>query len=705
MLYRGTSLTRGSGRAVVSATGTQTELGKIADLVSDAHEAPTPLERNLNTLAHKLIWVTLGITFTITLFGTLAGKDPALMIETGIALAVAAIPEGLPIVATIALARGMYRMAQKNALISRLASVETLGSTGVICTDKTGTLTENKMTVVRLLLPDEQYSTDDKSAGTSKHSPLQRESLSDAAKQALEIAVLCNNAEVVTPADTNDSATTAVFHGDPLEIALLSAGEQLGFHRTSLIASQPEVREEPFDSVTRMMATVHHTDNSYRVAVKGAPEEVIGVSTAVSIDGKSSPLNDDMRAHWIDENKRMASDGLRVIAVAEKTVSDETASVYDNLKLIGLIGFLDPPREDIHNAIKQCHEAGIQVVMITGDQTETAKYIGKNVSLLDNGDEVIHGSELAAGSELNADSDHLLKVRAFSRVSPQQKLQLIELHQKAGQIVAMTGDGVNDAPALKKADIGVAMGQRGTQVAREASDMVLQDDSFSTIVSAIREGRIIFSNIRLFALYLLSCNVSEVMIVGLAAIFGSALPLLPLQILFLNLVTDVFPALALGVGSGTRGMMSAKPRPSTEPLLGRREWKFIVFHGAIITLSVMSAFWLAQNWLELSSSAAVTVSFMTLALTQLWHVFNLRETGSNLFINQVSGNRFIWLALALCILIILIAFVVPEFSQVLSLQAISWQAWGLVAIASVAPLAIGQLTVYLRLPFAVKAAM
>jgi len=705
MLYRGTSVTRGSGRAVITATGTQSELGTIADLVADAKEQPTPLEKNLNTLAHKLIWVTLGITFIVTLSGTLAGKDPTLMIETGLALAVAAIPEGLPIVATIALARGMYRMAQQNALISRLASVETLGATGVICTDKTGTLTENRMTVVRLLVSDEQYSINGEHTAESTPKPLQQSTLSDTARQAIEIAVLCNNAEFtnsnVDNNHVNDSDSPAV-HGDPLEVALLIAGDKLGIHRSSLVSSQPEVREEPFDSVSKMMATVHQAGAGYRVAVKGAPEEVIKASTTLMVDGQKVSFDKHLQQHWLEKNKQLASDGLRVIAVAEKTVTTESTDVFNQLILIGLIGFLDPPREDVRDSIQQCRDSGIAVVMITGDQSETAKYIGKNVSLLDESDEVIHGSDLGNKADT---PEHLLKVRAFSRVSPQQKLELIELHQRAGQIVAMTGDGVNDAPALKKADIGVAMGQRGTQVAREASDMILQDDSFSTIVSAIREGRIIFSNIRLFALYLLSCNVSEVMIVGLAAIFGGALPLLPLQILFLNLVTDVFPALALGVGSGTNGMMSAKPRPATEPLLGRREWYFILFHGGSITLSVMGAFWLARSWLDMTDGASVTVSFLTLALTQLWHVFNLRETGSDLINNQVTSNRFIWLALALCLLIILLALIVPGLAQALSLSAISWQAWVLVTVASVVPLVLGQLTIYLRMQFAVKAAM
>jgi len=704
MLYRGTSITRGSGRAVVSAIGKDTELGAIADMVAETQEESTPLEQKLNTLAHKLIWVTLGITVIVVISGTLAGKDPALMIETGLALAVAAIPEGLPIVATIALARGMYRMAQQKALVSRLASVETLGATGVICTDKTGTLTENVMTVDRLILPDEQYASDRDTSDSPKYKKLKNGQLSDAARRAMEIAVLCSNAEITQ----NNSSTSGTFHGDPLEVALLKAAINTGVERSALISNLPEVREEPFDSTTRMMATVHQSAQGYRVVVKGAPEEIIAAASEIMLDGKHVQINDSLKTEWLAKNENMASDGLRVIALAEKTVAIEDCNVYEDLTLVGLIGLLDPPRKEVTDAIKQCRAAGIEVVMMTGDQTATARHIGKIVGVLDDSDDVIHGSELGIGSAFDSvqpDSEQLLRARAFSRVSPQQKLDLIALHQNNGQIVAMTGDGVNDAPALKKADIGVAMGQRGTQVAREASEMVLQDDSFATIVSAIKQGRIIFSNIRLFALYLLSCNVSEVMIVGLAAVFGGALPLMPLQILFLNLVTDVFPALALGVGAGTNDMMSARPRPADEPLLGKREWLFVVIHGASITISVMGAFLIARYGFGLTGDAAVTVSFFTLALTQLWHIFNLRETGSKLFRNQITHNPFVWLALSLCVLILLVAFTVPQLAQVLNLTSISLPVWGLIGVASALPLLFGQIALLLRLPFTVRAAM
>jgi len=704
MLYRGTSITNGTGTAVITATGKQTEIGSIASLVAQVKDKPTPLEQKLQTLAHKLIWVTLCITATVTLIGTLAGKAPGLMIETGIALAIAAIPEGLPVVATIALARGMSRMARNNALISRLASVETLGSTGVICTDKTGTLTENQMTAVRLVLHDKQYSlgTDKVTNVESDFPLLQRESLTKSATDALEIAVLCNNAELTSDAPEHETGSPA-YHGDPLEVALLHAGAEVGIVRAALIAREPEVREEAFDANCRMMATVHKVDSGYRIAVKGAPEEVIAASTMTRCECSAKPMDALAQEHWLSANEQMAAKGLRVIAIAEKYESTDSGNVYDKLTMVGLIGLHDPPRRDIRDAIKQCQSAGIKIVMMTGDQKETAKQIGKAVSLLEDADDVVHGSQLDSVNQLSqSEKEKILATRAFARVSPQQKLELIDLHQQAGQIVAMTGDGVNDAPALEKADIGVAMGQRGTQVARESSEMVLQDDSFSTIVIAIREGRVIFSNIRLFALYLLSCNVSEVMIVGLAAAFGGALPLLPLQILFLNLVTDVFPALALGLGTGSRGVMSANPRPASEPLLGRREWLFIVVHGAIITSSVLGAFWIGLTIMDLTGDAAVTVSFLTLALTQLWHVFNLRVIGSRLLNNQIAKNHFVWLALIVCGVILFVSFVVPALATVLHLTNIGWRGWLLVISFSLIPTVLGQLMIFLRLPFCVR---
>lgn len=690
MLYKGTAVTRGAGAGVVVATGMETELGAISALVAEAEEEATPLEKRLDQLGHRLIWVTLAVTALVALSGTLTGKDPVLMIETGLALAVAAIPEGLPIVATIALARGMRRMAQRHALINRLSSVETLGATRVICTDKTGTLTENRMTLSRLALASGTVEIGAERAPDAFRldgvvvDPLNHPVL----RAALETSLLCNNASLGDALD--DDASPAV--GDPLEAALLVAGAKAGLRREGLTADLPEVREEAFDADVKMMATFHKADGGYRVAVKGAPEPVLTVSTHVLTEDGPGRMGEAERSSWIARNEALAAEGLRVLALAAKQTDTAEAAPYEELTFVGLVGLVDPPRREVRGAIEQCRRAGIEVVMATGDQAVTARGIGKAVGLIENeAEHVVHGAEMKPPHLMSRhERQELLQARLFARVSPKQKLDLIELHQQAGHIVAMTGDGVNDAPALKKADIGIAMGLRGTQVAQEASDMVLQDDAFSTIVAAVKEGRAIFENIRTFVLYLMSCNVSEVMVVGVASLVGTTLPILPLQILFLNLVTDVFPALALGVGSGEEHLMEHSPRDPKEPILGRQHWLRIVFYGIVFTASVLGALVLAEQWLGLGTGQAVTVSFLTLAFAQLWHVFNMRAQDAGVFRNAITRNPYVWGALALCTGLILLAVYVPGVSAVLGVQAPGAAGWALVLGMSLVPLVLGQ---------------
>ena len=675
MLFKGTSITRGHGMGVVVATGLGTELGHISSLVEEAEDEATPLEKRLNRLGHKLIFVTLALAVAVILSGFLTGKDLVLMIETGIALAVATIPEGLPIVATIVLAKGMRLMARRNALVNRLSSVETLGATGVICTDKTGTLTENRMTVTRLALA----SGDVEIAGAINLE-------GDASlRAALETGVLCNNASF-SP-DAPDKAT-----GDPLEIALLVAGALGGLDHDALRRQWPEVREEAFDSDVKMMATFHRVDSVYRVAVKGAPEPVLDAATQVLTTAGIEPLDEAERARWTARNEQMAVAGLRVLALAANTVDAPEAEPYRDLVFIGLVGMEDPPREDVRAALAQCREAGVRVVMVTGDQPVTARSVAEAVGLAEEGgDGVMHGATLKPRAALtDAERRRILDTAIFARVSPRQKLDLIDLHQKNGSIVAMTGDGVNDAPALKEADIGIAMGRRGTQVAREAADMVLQDDAFATIVAAIEQGRVIFGNIRRFIYYLMACNVGEVMIVGLAALVSTTLPILPLQILFLNLVTDIFPALALGMGEGEPDVMKQPPRDPKEPILGRTHWQGIVAYGAVFTVAVLGALVLALYWLEMPTPQAVTVSFLTLAFAQLWHVFNMRSPHSGLFNNEITRNPYVWGALALCSAMLLAVVYVPGLAVVFEVQHPGFSGWLLLLAMSAVPLAAGQ---------------
>ena len=688
MLYKGTAVTRGSGTGIVVSTGMATELGAISALVAEAGDEATPLEARLDQLGQRLIWVTVGITVLVAATGLQAGRDLLLMIQTGIALAVAAIPEGLPIVATIALARGMRRMAERNALLNRLSSVETLGATQIICTDKTGTLTENRLTLTRI----------ESDAGTLGIGPaagnfrLDNQPVDVAShpllRAAFETAALCNNAVL----DESAGGGTRRGLGDPLEVALLAAAARAGMRREDLVSRLPEIREEAFDPDVRMMATFHATPDGCRIAVKGAPEAVLAACTTVMTAGGLRPLDTASRDHWLKRNEALAADGLRVLALAMRTGGTPDAQPYQDLSFIGLIGLEDPPRKDVRKVIAQCRHAGMDVVMITGDQPVTALGIGKAIGLVGPDEtRVINGADLKPVDGLSAgERDALLAARLFARVNPRQKLELIALHQQAGHVVAMTGDGVNDAPALRKADIGVAMGRRGTQVAQEASDMVLKDDAFATIVVAIREGRVIFANIRTFVLYLMSCNVAEVMVVGLAVLAGGTLPLLPLQILFLNLVTDVFPALALGVGPGESGLMDRPPRDPREPLLGRPQWLRIAAYGLLLSASVLGALALAEEVLGLPVDEAVTISFLTLAFAQLWHVFNMRMASASLLRNEITRNPWIWGALLLCSGLLLAAVYLPDAARVLGIVPPDRNGWAIVIGMSLAPLLIGQ---------------
>ncbi|MDY6954711.1 MAG: cation-transporting P-type ATPase, partial [Thermodesulfobacteriota bacterium] len=666
MLFKGTVLTRGSGEAVVVGTGMHTELGNISSLVDETEDESTPLEERLDQLGHWLIWLSLALAAFVAVTGIMAGKETFLMIETAIALAVAAIPEGLPIVATIALARGVWRMAQRNALVKRLSAVETLGSTSVILTDKTGTLTENRMTVTRFLLGSGSIQVNwgaSGSAGALKREGQDLDLAQDRALvEALEVGALCNNAAYLVEEGSEPRGV-----GDPLEVALLAVAAKAGIRRKGLIEKTPEVREEAFDSSTKMMATFHQNSGPFRVAVKGAPEPVLeACSTILTEKGEQEISADDLNA-WLASNQKMAEEGLRVLALASKWAETSKAAPYQDLTFLGLVGLLDPPRKEVKQALSSCKEAGIRVIMATGDQAVTARIIGHSVGLVDDRQaQVVSGQDLKHEEALTAEErKQLLQVPLFARVSPEQKLDLIAIHRENQAIVAMTGDGVNDAPALKKADIGIAMGQRGTQVAREAADMILKDDAFSSIVVAVEQGRIIFGNIRKFVLYLLSCNVSELMVVTLAAMVNAPLPILPLQILFLNLVTDVFPALALAAGEGSPGIMRRPPRDPEEPIVSRKHWLRVGGYGVVMTVAVLGAFALALVWFKMEVRQAVTVSFLTLAFSQLWHVFNMRDRGSRLLQNEITGNRFVWGALGLCTILLLATVFLPGLSHVL----------------------------------------
>ncbi len=682
--FKGTAAARGSATGIVIGTGMDTELGRISRLVFEAEPERSPLERQLDRLGGQLIWVTLLITAVIAGVGIASGRDVFLMVEAAIALAVAAIPEGLPIVATMALARGMWRMAKRNALVERLSAVETLGATTIICADKTGTLTENRMRLKRLVVDaiNVEFSQDleELRADGAEISINDNRMI----REALTAGALCNNAALEAGEDASS--------GDPLEVALLHAADAAGLNRDDLLTDKPKLREFAFDSDVKMMATAHKSDAAVTYYVKGAPEAVLAHSSFVYRSSGPEHLSAEGREQWIEKTNELASQGLRVLAFARKSAASADVPPYENLEFLGLGGLHDPPRRDVKPAIAACKRAGIRVVMITGDHAVTAKNIAISIGLAEQDIHVVEGKTLKPVVQLTEhDRAVILHAEVFARVTPAQKLDLVTVYQNAGDIVAMTGDGVNDAPALKKADIGVAMGKRGTQVAREAAAMVLRDDAFSTIVEAIREGRIIFRNIQRFVAYLLSCNLSEVLVVGLAILAGLSLPLLPLQILFLNLVTDVFPAFALAAGAGDAAVLDRNPRNPKKPILTRALWVVIVGNGLSITVATLGSLYVAREYLGLGADAAVTVSFLTIAFAQLLNVFNMRDPRTHIFHNDIVTNSYVWAAIIFCTSLLLFVVYFPSVASVLHLEPPNGKAWAVILAMSALPLLFGQI--------------
>ncbi len=685
MLYKGTSVADGTALAVTVATGTRTELGRISVLAETAEGTVTPLQKRLDRLGRQLAVLTIVIAVVVAAVGLLVREEDAtLVIETALALGIAAIPEGLPVVATIALARGMYLMAKRNALVNRLTAVETLGATRVIFTDKTGTLTENRMRLRKIVTPTgEQRLDDDASVG--------RAPTDDLIRRVLEVGVLCNGASL-HEAQGEDNP-----RGDPTEVALLAGGVELGIERQDLLEQRPQVRVEKFEPRLKKMATFHQDDAGVYVAVKGAPEAVLDVCTEIATaDGGARPLDEETRREWAERSRELAGEGLRLLAMADKRVASREADPYGGLCFLGVVGLFDPPREQVKAAIDTCQAAGIRVEMVTGDQPETATAIAHAVGIVGDAEDpqtvVMLGRELGTSSAVDErQREHIYRTNIFARVSPEQKLNLVRIYQDRGEVVAMTGDGVNDAPALKKADIGIAMGKRGTQAAKQVADMVLKDDAFETIAAAVEQGRVIFGNIRKSVVFMLTTNVSEVLAVTIATIVGWTLPLLPLQILYLNVLTDVFPALALGVGPASGTEMRQPPRDPQASVLTRASWLEIGGFAAVLAACVLAVLLLGEAWLGLSQPEAVTLSFLTLGFGKLWFTFTLRRPQSGLFRNEVTRNRWVWAALGVCAVLLIAAVYLPGLTTLLHTRPPGPYGWGLLLAISLIPMLVGQL--------------
>lgn len=669
MGYKGTFSTKGNGYMVVTSTGMDTELGKIASMVHSADQSSTPLEKKLQDFSKKLIWITVGLVVIIFIAGLLDGQKFIEMLETSIALAVAAIPEGLPIVATMALAQGMLKMAKFNVIVKKLSAVETLGGTNVICTDKTGTLTQNKIEVSTII--------------TAANNTESLELIN-------RIAVLCNTAEL----QSNNGEVKEI--GDPLETGLLKFAIKNSIDIEKYRREFQKIKEEPFSSETKIMSTLHLNSEERTIYSKGASEELLKRCSHILDSNGIVEMNNENRNHWIKKAEELAFSGLRVIAGAYKSKAKEDQELSQNLVFVGLYGMIDPPRAEVFDAIKECKTAGIKIVMITGDHPATAKNIALKLGIANNEEfKVMIGKEMHDFDKLtNEEKNNWVETSVFARVSPKQKLDLVTVFQEKKNIVGMTGDGVNDAPALKKADIGIAMGLRGTQVSQEVADMVLKDDSFSSIVIAIKQGRIIFENIRKFVVFLLSCNLSELLVIATASVLNLHFQLFPLQILFINLITDVLPALALGITEGSDAVMNRPPRNINEPIIDKKKWISIFFYSFIIgAVSIGAVFFshLTVHKTELwNPQLCNNILFFTLVFSQLLHVLNMSD-GTSFFRSEVMRSKYVWGAIVTSIIILLGLYTIEPVRTVLSIYMMSVSDWLIISGASILSLVIIQI--------------
>lgn len=692
MVFKGTAVTNGNGKAVITGIAKHTQLGTITSLVENSQEKDTPLDRKINVLSKKLIWITLGLTSIFAVSGILQGKEWILIFETSIALAVAAFPEGLPIVVTVALAYGMLLMAKRNAIVKKLSAVETLGSANVIMTDKTGTLTENKIVVDTFCFPEEKFK------AKFENNVLKLEADISKSKVNFEslrlIGALCNNVS----SKSNDMKKELI--GDPIEIALVQFVNSGISSVKELNLQNPRIGENPFSSETKTMGTLHEHGTGYYVAAKGSVEHLLQKCSKIQIGASIQNLNEEKRKKILLDSEEMASNGLRVLAFAYKETEEIIKNDFlQDLVYVAMVGFSDPPRLDIREAILSCRKAGIKIVMITGDHPLTALNIAKKVGLVDEKEQnAIAGIDLPPMDSLSDEwNKKILSTLIFARATPKQKLEIVGIFQKAGNIVVMTGDGVNDAPALKKADIGIAMGLRGTQVAKETASIVLKDDSFTSIAQAVSHGREIFKNIQKFVIYLVSCNLSEIFIVTTLGFLIPSSTLLPLQILFLNMVTDVFPALALGLGSGDRSVMDKPPRDPSSAILSRKNWVTISFHSASMTLAILIAVIYSEQKLAFGDKILNNVAFITLVFAQLFHVFNMSSSHSKIFINEITKNKFIWIALLICVLLLVLVYSISQLRLVLGLEVLAPKFWIVSILSSMFPLIVFQFYKFIKL--------
>ncbi|MCW5887281.1 MAG: cation-translocating P-type ATPase [Anaerolineales bacterium] len=715
--FLGTLVSYGRGSGIVVNTGMRTQVGLIAEMLQSVQHEQTPLQRRLEELGRWLGWAALIICGVVFVVGLLRGQEALHMFEVAVTLAIAAVPEGLPAVVTISLALGMREMIKRNALIRRLSSVETLGSATVIGSDKTGTLTQNAMTVTSVWVdgrrvevsgtgyqPQGEFTLDGTSFDLSKNHGV---------FSALWLGALNNDAIL----ESGEGGTRVV--GDPTEAAMLVAAAKADAAYGELATRYPRVQEIPFDSDRKRMTTIHqvadplsadlspfHEGHEHKgwhvVAVKGAPDVVLELCKQYqTIDDAVAPLNDSMRTRILEANDQMAQDALRVIAVAYRISKDVPTTltaehVEQDLVFVGLLGMIDPPRPEVKDALAKARSAGIRTVMITGDYPQTARAIAMQIGLVGESN-----NQVIAGAELNEMSDEQLQeaiktTSVFARVSPEHKVRIVRALRANGNIVAMTGDGVNDAPALKQADIGVAMGITGTDVAKETADMVLTDDNYSSIVSAVEQGRVIYSNIRKFVFFLLSCNTAEIMIIFMAIMMGLPSPLAPIQLLWLNLLTDGAPALALGTEKGDPDIMKLPPRRKDEPIIDGEMRLGIGIQTVVKTAVTLTAYILGLQMFPVAGGGenltASTMAFMTLGLCELVRAYTARSEHYSMFYGGLFSNKNMNVAVLISTVLLLIVVFFPPLQGVFDTTSLTWLQWEIVLPLALLPAVAAEIT-------------
>ena len=663
MAFMASTVVNGTGKAIVTETGMETKVGQIANMIIEDEAPETPLQKKLGEVGKILGIACLAICIIIFIIGLIKKIEPIEMFMTAVGLAVAAIPEGLPAIVTIMLSIGVTKMAKRNSIIRKLPAVETLGSSNVICSDKTGTLTQNKMKVVEVKSKNPKF--------------------------IITMATLCTDCEITV--ENNQEKVI----GEPTEKAIVEEGLHIGCNKKETEKIFPRINEIPFDSNRKMMTTIHRIGNKYRIICKGAPDVLLDKCTKEVLEIGD---NQDIKVKTLDklkiknENEQMAHKALRVIAVAFKDVTElpskiDSSTIENNLTFVGLIGMIDPPREGVKEAVKTCKTAGIKTVMITGDHLETAKAIAKDLGILNNGEKAITGQELDKMTQEQLEKN-IKEYSVFARVTPEHKVRIVKAWQRNGAVVAMTGDGVNDSPALKNANIGIAMGKNGTDVAKNAADIILTDDNFVTIVEAVKQGRNIYDNIKKAVHFLLSTNIGEIVTIFVGLILGLKSPLLAIQLLWINLVTDSLPAIALGLEKPEKDIMQRKPIDSKKGIFANGLWNKIILEGTMIGVLTLVAFSIGNKYYTLE--VARTMAFLSIGFLELIHSINVKNEKS-IFETGLFENKYLVGSFVLGIFVQAIVVVVPAFAKVFEVVPLSLTQWIITIAISILPIPVIEL--------------